>query len=75
MNGRFLVFGRAVVPISAFAVLRMIRRHCGTWRARDRRRTGSQLFTAHDVKNHLSVDASLNKTIDWCERMTVMHIY
>lgn len=35
----------------------------------------STLFTAHDVKNHLSTDEGIEKAIDWCQRTAVTHVY
>ena len=35
----------------------------------------STLFTAHDVKNHLSTNAGLDGAIDWCKRTAVTHVY
>lgn len=35
----------------------------------------STLFTAHDVKNHLSSDEGIDKAIDWCKRTAVTKVY
>jgi hypothetical protein len=35
----------------------------------------STLFTAHDVKNHLSSDEGLDIAIDWCKRTAVTKVY
>ena len=35
----------------------------------------STLFTAHDVKNHLSTDQGINQAIEWCKRTGVTKVY
>jgi hypothetical protein len=35
----------------------------------------STLFTAHDVKNHLSNDEGIDRAIDWCRRTAVTKVY
>ena len=35
----------------------------------------STLFTAHDVKNHLSNEESLKAAIDWCQQTAVTKVY
>ena len=35
----------------------------------------STLFTAHDVKNHLSTDGGIDKAIDWCKRTAITHVF
>lgn len=35
----------------------------------------STLFTAQDVKNHLSTEAGLNKAIEWCRNTGVTKVY
>jgi hypothetical protein len=35
----------------------------------------STLFTAQDVKNHLSTDAGIDQAIDWCKRTAVTKVY
>ena len=35
----------------------------------------STLFTAHDVKNHLSSDAGIDRAIDWCKRTGVTKVF
>jgi len=35
----------------------------------------STLFTAHDVKNHLSTDAGIQSAIAWCKQTAVTKVY
>jgi len=35
----------------------------------------STLFTAHDVKNHLSTDAGIDQAIAWCKSVAVTKVY
>jgi hypothetical protein len=35
----------------------------------------STLFTAHDVKDHLSTDQGINQAIEWCRRTGVTKVY
>jgi hypothetical protein len=35
----------------------------------------STLFTAHDVKNHLSKEEGIDSAIDWCKRTAVTKVY
>jgi hypothetical protein len=35
----------------------------------------STLFTAHDVRDHLSTDAGLDSALDWCRRTAVTKVY
>ncbi len=35
----------------------------------------STLFTAHDVKNHLSTDQGIHQAIEWCKRTAVTKVY
>src|SRR6266496_5160302 len=35
----------------------------------------STLFTAHDVRNHLSVDQGIGAAIDWCKSTAVTKVY
>ena len=35
----------------------------------------STLFTAHDVKNHLSKEEGIDAAIDWCKRSAVTKVY
>ena len=35
----------------------------------------STLFTAQDVKNHLSTEAGIGQAIDWCKRTAVTKVY
>src|SRR4051794_32354338 len=35
----------------------------------------STLFTAHDVKNHLSTNEGIEKAIEWCKQTGVTKVY
>ena len=35
----------------------------------------STLFTAHDVKNHLTKDDDIDRAIDWCQRTAVTKVF
>ena len=35
----------------------------------------STLFTAHDVKNHLSTNAGIEKAIEWCKQTAITKVY
>jgi hypothetical protein len=35
----------------------------------------STLFTAHDVKNHLSTEQGIEQAIDWCKKTAVTKVY
>ncbi len=35
----------------------------------------STLFTAHDVKNHLSTEQGIDQAIDWCRRTAVTRVF
>jgi hypothetical protein len=35
----------------------------------------STLFTAHDVRKHLSSDDGISQAIEWCKRSAVTHVY
>jgi len=77
-SARILVYPAAFLVASLLAVAAFADDSQPLWnlaRAHADTHRFSTLFTAHDVKNHLSTDARLENAIDWCKRTAVTHVY